>query len=393
VLLTAAGIMTLVGMSQRTYRGYWWWTAAQWLNMASAGCLFLRDVHPWMLPLSALLSMQWPLTMLTGMRRFYIRSNFRTPPWVDMAVLATGFVFYALVSQHSPQDMGARVASFSLVCICCYLYTAWQVHAIRDWRQSPYLKAILLFLLAGALIQVPRLLSAMGSWGTPVTDPEHIQQPVVLIGLVAGVMFSVYMCLLLTYERTEQDLRESHRQLRILADFDMLTHVPNRRHFNEMAMQTLRLCAPGSAALMLFDIDQFKKLNDDGGHAAGDEALKLVSGSARRLLRSRDLVGRLGGDEFVALLTDTNVSDALHVADRMARHVDKERRLLNQPPLSLSFGVVQITEGETLSEALHRADQALNEAKKQGSSLTIATHGHTEAPEFSVSRPVGLSQF
>jgi diguanylate cyclase (GGDEF)-like protein len=277
--------------------------------------------------------------------------------------------------------------------VAFYTYTAWQVHSIRDWRQSPYLKAILLLLFVGALVQFPRMLVAFGAWGTPVLDVNQIQQPVVLIGLVAGVMFSVYMCLLLTYERTEQDLRESHRQLRILADFDMLTQVPNRRHFNEMAAQTLRLSPPGSSSLMVFGIDHFKQINDESGHAGGDEALKLVAGSARKMLRSRDMVGRLGGDEFIALLPDTTINDALHVADRMVRHVDKERKSLQQRALSLSFGVVQIQPGESLPDATHRADQALHEAKRQGRGRAV-TAGEVQAGQASYSpgRQLGLSQ-
>jgi len=372
VLFTAAAIMTLVGLTQRTYRGYWWWTAAQWANMISALGLFMFDAYPWMLPISSLLTMQWPLTMLTGMRQFYIRSNFRTPPWADAALLTTCFCIYVLVWRQNPHDVGARVATFTFLNIICYTYTAWQVHSIRDWRQSPYLKAILFFLIVAAVFQVPRMLTAFGSWGVPVADPNHIQQPAALLALVAAVMFSVYMCLLLTYERTEQDLRESHRQLRILADFDMLTQVPNRRHFNEMAAQTLRLSPPGGSSMMVFNIDHFKQVNDLSGHAGGDEALKLVAGSARKMLRSRDLVGRLGGDEFIALLPDTTINDALHVADRMVRHVDKERRALQQTTLSLSFGVVQIQAGESLVEATQRADLALQEAKRQGRGRAVA---------------------
>ena len=390
VLFMAAGIMTLVGVTQRTYRGYWFWTAAQWANMFSALTLLLHNAHPWMLPLSVLLSLQWPLTMLAGMRQFYIRSNFRTAPYTDLLVLLIGFMAYVTIWRNNPNDVGARVATFSLVNICFYMYTAWQVHSIRDWRQSPYLKAILFFLIVAAGFQVPRMVAAFGAWGVPVADPNQIQQPVVLIGLVAAVMFSVYMCLLLTYERTEQDLRESHRQLRIMADFDMLTQVPNRRHFNEIASQTLRLSPPGSSALMVFNIDHFKLVNDESGHAGGDEALKLVAGSARKILRSRDLVGRLGGDEFVALLPNTTINDALHVADRMVRQVDQGRSSLQQRPLSLSFGVVQIQAGESLPDATHRADQALQEAKRgravaseqegdEGVFTTVRTLGITEA--------------
>ena len=366
VLFMAAAIMTLVGATQRIYRGFWWWTAAQWGNMLSALCLLAFEAHPWLIPTSVLLSLQWPLMMLAGMRQFYARSNFRTPPWADLVLLVGGFVLYVLIWQQNPTDVGARVASFSVINIANYVYTAWQVHAIRDWRQSPYLKAFLALLVFTAVVQVPRMLKAFSSWGTPVLDPNQIQQPIVLIALVAGVMFSVYMCLLLTYERTEQDLRESHRQLRVMADFDMLTQVPNRRHFNEIAAQTLRLCPPGSSSLMVFNIDHFKQINDESGHAGGDEALKLVAGSARKMLRSRDLVGRLGGDEFIALLPDTTINDALHVADRMVRHVDRERQVLQQAVLGLSFGVVQLQPNESLPEATHRADQALQEAKRQG---------------------------
>ena len=390
VLFTAAAIMTLVGVTQRTYRGYWYWTAAQWANMVSAVALMFVDSHPWMLPFSVLLSLQWPLTMLAGMRQFYIRSNFRTPPWFDLLVLIACFCIYVLVWRIDPNDVGARVATFSVLNIGCYIYAAWQVHSIRDWRQSPYLKAILFFLIVAAVFQAPRMLTALANWGVPVADAHKIQQPAALLGLVAAVMFSVYMCLLLTYERTEQDLRESHRQLRILADFDMLTQVPNRRHFNEMAMQTLRLSPPGASSLMVFNIDHFKRVNDISGNAGGDEALKLVAGSARKMLRSRDLVGRLGGDEFIALLPETTINDALHVADRMVRHVDKERAALQQPPLSLSFGVIQIQPGESLTDATHRADQALQEAKRQGRGRAVAGQESAGTPSYSNGRQLGL---
>ncbi len=393
VLFTAAATMSLVGATQRTYRGFGWWTAAQWANTAGALCLVLHHHHAWLLPISALLSLQWPLTMLTGMRQFYIRSSFRSPAWVDWVLALVGGSAYLAVWHASPQDLGARVASFSFVNVLFYLYAAWQVQAVRhdkDGRQSPYLKAILIFFVAAASVQVPRLFSAMGSWGAPVEDPSQIQQPVVLVALVAGVMFSVYMCLLMTYERTELDLRESHRQLRQMANFDLLTHVPHRRHFLELATQAQTLGAPGSATLMRFDIDRFRLLTIDHGHAAGDEALRLLASSARALLRSRDLVGRLGGEAFVALLPDTSVTDALHVAERMVRHVDQVCQQHERPPLSLSFGVVQLQRGESLDTAIHRADEALQEARRQGHNRLVHADSHEGQALFSASQPLGL---
>lgn len=392
VLFTAAATMTLVGRTQRTYLGFGWWTVAQWANTAGALCLVLQHEHPWLLPISALLTLQWPLAMLTGMRQFYIRSRFRSPAWVDGLLALAGVGAYLAAWHASPQDLGARVASFSFVNVLFYLYAAWQVQSVRsdkEGRDSPYLLAILIFMVAAAAVQMPRLVSALGSWGAPVADPNQILQPVVLVALVAGVMFSVYMCLLMTYERTELDLRESHRQLRLMANFDLLTHVPHRRHFQELAAQALALGAPGGATLMRFDIDRFRLLTIDHGHAAGDEALRLLASTARALLRSRDLVGRLGGEAFVALLPDTSVSDAMHVAERMVRRIDQTCRQQQRPPLSLSFGVVQLQRDEPLDAAIHRADEALQEARRQGHSRLVQAAHHDGQPVFSASQPLG----
>jgi diguanylate cyclase (GGDEF)-like protein len=130
---------------------------------------------------------------------------------------------------------------------------------------------------------------------------------------------------------------------------------------------------------MVFNVDHFKQINEESGHAGGDEALKLVAGTARKMLRSRDLLGRLGGDEFVALLPDTSTKDALHVADRMVKQLDRERRVLHQKPLSLSFGVVQIGAKESMTDATQRADLALQQAKLQGRGRAVAGEPATAA--------------
>ena len=127
--------------------------------------------------------------------------------------------------------------------------------------------------------------------------------------------------------------------------------------------------------------------------AAGDEALKLVAGSARRLLRTRDLMGRLGGDEFVALLPDTTVKDALHVAQRMVRHVERSRQTLQQQTLSMSFGVVQVQPDEKLTDAIRRALLALDEARSQGDSRFVSAEDEDGMPVFAPSQTLGHSNF
>lgn len=367
VMATAASIMTYVGLTQRTYRGYWWWVLAQWLNLLGAACLIFREQHPVALALSVVLGLQWPINMLTGLRRFYVRSEFPVPPIGDSVVLAATFLFWIVIWSRDTADAGARVAAYTMSSMACYAYAAWMVLSIREWRRSAHLKTFLAFLTVGVFAQIPRLLEGIHQWGVPVTNPvEFGQQPILVLALTVGVIFAVYMSLLLTYERTEADLRESQRQLRMMVDFDMLTQLPNRRHFLEMAQQTVRLSPPGACALMLFDIDKFKQLNEEHGHAYGDVALGLVSSVARNMLRGRDLVGRVGGDQFVALLPDTAVQDALRVAVRMANQITQKQTTPGKDKFTLSAGIVQVRDQEGLEKAIQRTVEALAEAKRQG---------------------------
>lgn len=374
VMATAASIMTYVGLTQRTYRGFWWWVLAQWLNLVGALSALYRNESALFFALSVILGLQWPITMLTGLRRFYVRSELPIPPWGDLAVLLGGFLWWMVVWSRDPSDMGGRVAAFTMASMVGYAYSAWMVWSINEWRQSPPLKAYLIFLGLGIFVQIPRLMEGVGHWGVPVKNPEaFLQQPFLALVLTVAVIFAVYMGLLLTYERTEQDLRESQRQLRTMVDFDMLTQLPNRRHFMETAQQTVRMSAPGACALMLFDIDRFKHINERHGHAAGETALRLVSGVARTMLRGRDQVGRIGGDEFVALLPDTAPTDALRVAVRMAGQVDAKQKESLRDRVTLSVGIVQVLEHETLDQAMHRASEALAEAKRQGRGLAVTS--------------------
>ena len=137
-----------------------------------------------------------------------------------------------------------------------------------------------------------------------------------------------------------------HRKLRYLADIDVLTRVPNRRHFHELAARVLDAGAAPPCTLMMFDVDHFKRINDLLGHAAGDEALRQVARCVRDSLRTPDVAGRLGGDEFAVLLPGTGIDDAMTVAARIVARLADRQVAPTHAPLSLSFGVVQMHDGE-----------------------------------------------
>lgn len=390
VMVAISGVMTFIGLTQRVYRGYWWWTASQWLNTLGAGLQLLRDSSPQVLPLSIALLLQWPILWLWGTRRFYARSTFPTHPALDLVVLL-GLYMLWLAGWTSPYGLAARVTAYSVAAMALHGYVSWTVYRIREWRASASLRGMTFFMLLTAAGQVPRIVAGIEHWGESDMLTIAALSPWVTLLMLCCAVFMLYLCVLMTYERTERGLRDSQRQLRVLADIDMLTQVPNRRHFYDLAEQALKTAPPASASVMLFDIDFFKLVNDTHGHAAGDIALRDVAHAARMMLRTRDVVGRIGGDEFVSLLPETSLHDALQVAERIMRHVEAIRGDKSLPPLSLSFGVVQTLPGESLADALQRADLALYEAKRQGRRRAVGAEQENGGPIFSHSRPLGLT--
>ena len=156
------------------------------------------------------------------------------------------------------------------------------------------------------LVQAARLGLALDRAGSTAPPATELLLASGLVIVVSSLVM-VYLALMLTNERTESNLRAMHRKLRYLADIDMLTRVPNRRHFHELAGQALARRPRPPCALMMFDIDHFKRINDLLGHATGDEALRQVARCVRDSLRTQDVAGRLGGDEFAVLLPETGV--------------------------------------------------------------------------------------
>jgi len=151
---------------------------------------------------------------------------------------------------------------------------------------------------------------------------------------------------------------------------DQLTKVANRRGLQAaFATEQARQEREGAPlALALLDIDNFKKLNDSLGHAAGDEALKGLAARAQSILRPGDLVARYGGEEFVLLLPNTPLEEARQVLGRFQRALSASLFMHEGKDVFVTFsaGATLYRAGEALEDALQRADEALYEAKRTG---------------------------
>lgn len=388
VMGSAALILGLCGLGQRVYRGHGWWVAAMALAALGGLLQWLRAAWPGAAVPAHLLLMAWPVLVATGLRRFHNRERLPGSGPVDALGLALAYLAW-LAAWSSPPLEVWRPLVFGLGFALLHLHAALLARRLARRRRSPMLGALSMVLLLQGLVPLAAAAAALAGGAGPVPGRTLLAPAVVLPNLVA-MLFTVYLWLALMHERTERDLRETQRRLRVLADTDMLTQVPNRRHFEELAGAVLDGGRP--AVLLLFDIDHFKAVNDTHGHAVGDAALQLVARCARETLRGCDVLGRVGGDEFMLLLPDAGVDDALRVADRLTRRVDDEARAAGALlSLSLSFGVVAVSPGEALAAARHRADLALYEAKRQGRRRAVPAHDSGPRTVFGESRSFGLT--
>jgi diguanylate cyclase len=185
-------------------------------------------------------------------------------------------------------------------------------------------------------------------------------------------------------EWQRSELRRSIREART----DALTGLPNRRAFDQELSRSIatfrRKAMP--FCLVMMDIDRFKQLNDQHGHMIGDQVLKAFARCLTETFRETDFVTRYGGEEFAAILPQTTLREALTCADRARNSIALYRCSAGEIELTVtaSFGVKEITAGETNAEIITRTDEALYAAKESGRNCCCFREGttiHKFAPE------------
>jgi diguanylate cyclase (GGDEF)-like protein len=342
--------------------GLFHWGAGLWVHSAAYVLFMLRGaISDWA---SVVLANALPAAtfalMLEGLRRFY-----QTPPrrWLDWTPVVAVMLGFALLLDNIQARVvfGTLLMGVQLVQVVGLVIRRWSVNAGRGQYFLVGAFAVFGFMLLGRLLVA--LLGEMDI--TTVKDSNHVQAATFMVASVTMVLASFGMVVM---TRDQADARN-----RVLALQDELTGLSNRRAIQQLLNQQIAAARRGdrTLALLMIDVDHFKRINDTCGHLSGDQALRDVAACLRGRLRAQDIMGRWGGEEFIAILPDTDEAGALALAEalRVATQQGRFLALDGQPiAITISIGVHLLErgpagEGDAMIGA---ADRALYLAKERG---------------------------
>ena len=205
-----------------------------------------------------------------------------------------------------------------------------------------------------------------------INKKEYIGEPkkTFYANLAISLLVTILVTLIIVYT-----INIYQKQLVEMASEDSLTRLANRRKFNELFEKFYKLYHKGvnKLTLVLIDIDDFKKVNDDFGHLVGDQVLIRMAEILRTELRNSDMITRWGGEEFALLLVDVELEDATKIAQKVCEVV-REDGVLNEllgRQLTVRIGLGELSSLESQDGLVHKVDSALYEAKRTGKNQVI----------------------
>jgi diguanylate cyclase len=278
---------------------------------------------------------------------------------IDIAIILSFAALGAYV--YVTHRVRAASVAIAMLCVAGVLSTVYLIGPQQVYWTFPALVAIFYLirpreaiLCASVMIValLPAILPAYDSQGTTT----------LLVTIVVTSAFAFAFSLITNRQR---------EQLLLMATRDPLTGAGNRRGLDVKLTDIInthwRTGTP--ASIVLLDLDHFKRVNDVHGHGVGDQVLKGLTEIINLRIRETDSLYRIGGEEFVVVLEGADRKQGTHLAEQL-RTLVEANELVPDPGITISLGVAEIKAGETASEWLHRADEALYQAKDAGRNVT-----------------------
>lgn len=343
------------------------WTLAYGCGLLVCLNLLLRDSgHEWLMVIMTQLSsflLAW--FNLAAARRYLGRRSLPVLAGVACAAIVLACALYFTLLQV---NQGARFLLQSTTAGLLFVMAASQM-ATGGMREYParYLFAAIsgshgLFLL------LRPWLFRLGEHGMFDNHGMLMVSHLAVVESIIAVVMLGFSVVMLANEQVTQALKH-------MADRDSLTGAYNRRAFMAM-LEKATLYAPRlgfPVSVLLIDLDHFKRINDTWGHQRGDDALRHVVGVAQDCLREGDILGRLGGEEFAIALPNANQHEAEQIASRLRQAIAAQPLQYTGTilPLTTSIGVAAWRPPESPDGLLHRADEAMYQAKRQGRNCVV----------------------
>ena len=200
-------------------------------------------------------------------------------------------------------------------------------------------------------------------------DLPPLNQRAIYLGI------SLAACAIFLYGRESSRRRQfaTEKHLEFMSITDRLTGIYNRGRFEHVLGLWIKNMRHDPFCLLLFDIDNFKKVNDSFGHSAGDQVLVRTTEIITAHIRDNDIFARWGGEEFVVLFSNTDIERATELAERLRKAVENNN-CGEAGKITISIGVAKYQRTEPILKFINRADEKMYEAKRAGKNCVVAAH-------------------
>ena len=300
--------------------------------------------------------------------------------YIAITIRVIGFLFsvlaFYLVGKFTKYEhILITVTVTELVIVGLYILNLFNLPSRQTDLQF---MSMVLFILAIFLIPnrwINSLVAACLSLGSYIICSLILEKPSVLTLLsLRWIYLSIFLaaCAIFLFSRENSRRRQfaSEKLLEFMTITDRLTGIYNRTRFEYVLGQWIKNMRHDPFCLLLFDIDDFKKVNDRFGHTVGDLVLVGTTEAVSARIRDDDIFARWGGEEFVILFGETGVERAAELAERLRKAVE-DNTCGEAGSITISIGVAEHRKGESITDLINRADGKMYEAKRAGKNQVV----------------------